>query len=61
MPKYIEQPRYSCALGAMQSVVAIKRGVPILHSGPGCGNKIGKLLAQGEGYAGGSTDRKSVV
>ena len=39
----------------MQSVVAIKRGVPILHSGPGCGNKIGKLLAQGEGYAGGST------
>ena len=55
MPKYIEQPRYSCALGAMQSVVAIKRGVPILHSGPGCGNKIGKLLAQGEGYAGGST------
>lgn len=55
MPKYIEQPRYSCALGAMQSVVAIKKGVPILHSGPGCGNKIGKLLAQGEGYAGGST------
>lgn len=55
MPKYIEQPRYSCALGAMQSVVSIKRGVPILHSGPGCGNKIGKLLAQGEGYAGGST------
>lgn len=55
MPKYIEQPRYSCALGAMQSVVAIKRGVPILHSGPGCGNKISKLIGQGEGYAGGST------
>lgn len=55
MPKLIEQPRYSCALGAMQSVVAIKRGVPILHSGPGCGNKISKLIGQGEGYAGGST------
>lgn len=55
MPKFIEQPRFSCALGAMQSVVAIKRGVPILHSGPGCGNKITKLIGQGEGYAGGST------
>lgn len=55
MPKYIEQPRYSCALGAIQSVVAIKKGVPILHSGPGCANKITKLIGQGEGYAGGST------
>lgn len=55
MPEIIEQPRYSCALGAMQSVVAIKKGVPILHSGPGCGNKISSLLGQGEGYAGGST------
>lgn len=55
MPRLIEQPRYSCALGAMQSVVAIKKGVPILHSGPGCGNKINSLIGQGEGYAGGST------
>ncbi|MFV0528231.1 MAG: nitrogenase component 1 [Lachnospiraceae bacterium] len=55
MPKYIEQPRYSCAVGAMQSVVAIRRGVPILHSGPGCANKITSLIGQGEGYAGGST------
>lgn len=67
MPKFIEQPRYSCALGAMQSVVAIKRGVPILHSGPGCGTKITKLIGQGEGYAGGSsipcsnTEEKDVV
>ena len=55
MQKLIEQPRYSCAIGAMQSVVAIKRGVPILHSGPGCANKVSKLIGQGEGYAGGST------
>lgn len=67
MPKFIEQPRYSCALGAMQSVVAIKRSVPILHSGPGCGTKITKLIGQGEGYAGGSsipcsnTEEKDVV
>ncbi|MCE5284412.1 MAG: hydrogenase [Pelosinus sp.] len=55
MSKFIEQPRYSCALGAQQSIVAIKRAVPILHSGPGCGTKINRLLGQGEGYAGGST------
>lgn len=55
MADYIEQPRYSCAVGAMQSVVAIKKGVPILHSGPGCGNKIHLMLGQGEGYAGGNT------
>lgn len=55
MLKYIEQPRYSCALGAQQSIVAIKRAVPILHSGPGCSSKISGLLGQGEGYAGGST------
>ena len=55
MPESVEQPRYTCALGACQSVVAIKRGVPILHSGPGCGRKVGALIGQGEGYAGGST------
>jgi len=55
MSKYIEQPRYSCALGAQQSVVAIKRAVPILHAGPGCSGKISSLIGQGEGYAGGNT------
>ncbi|MBP3296925.1 MAG: hydrogenase, partial [Lachnospiraceae bacterium] len=55
MSSTIEQPRFTCALGSCQSVVAIKRGVPILHSGPGCGGKIGELIGQGEGYAGGST------
>ena len=55
MSNFIEQPRYSCALGAQQSIVAIKRAVPILHAGPGCSNKINCLIGQGEGYAGGST------
>ncbi len=55
MSKVIEQPRYSCALGAQQTVVAIKRAVPVLHAGPGCCNKITSLIGQGEGYAGGST------
>ena len=55
MSKVIEQPRYSCALGAQQTVVAIPRAVPVLHSGPGCCNKITGLIGQGEAYAGGST------
>jgi len=55
MSRFIEQPRYSCALGAQQSVVAIKRAVPIVHAGPGCSEKISALIGQGEGYAGGNT------
>ncbi len=55
MLKFIEQPRYSCAIGAQQTVVAIKRGVPVLHAGPGCSSKVSGLIGQGEGYAGGNT------
>lgn len=55
MSKIIEQARYSCALGAQQTVVAIKRAVPVLHAGPGCSGKISALIGQGEGYAGGNT------
>ena len=55
MPEYIEQPRYSCALAAFQSVTAIRHGVPILHSGPGCGGKVCGFMGPGEGYAGGNT------
>jgi len=51
----IEYPRYACALGALQSVVAIPKAAPILHAGPGCVSKISCILGQGEGYAGGSS------
>lgn len=59
MSTVIEQPRYSCALGAQQTVLAIPRAVPIIHAGPGCSSKLNMFLAnssgfQGEGYAGGS-------
>lgn len=59
MDRIIEQPRYSCALGAQQTVLAIPGAIPILHSGPGCSSKIHFAVAisagnQGEGYAGGS-------
>ena len=51
----IEQERYTCAIGALQSVVAIPRAVPILHSGPGCGTMIQGFFERSTGYAGGST------
>ena len=55
MSDFISYPKFSCALGAQQTVVAIPKSVPILHSGPGCSGKISQLLGQGQGYAGGNT------
>ncbi|MDR2601914.1 MAG: hydrogenase [Spirochaetaceae bacterium] len=40
MSKLLYQPRYKCALAAMQTVHAIPRAIPILHAGPGCGAKL---------------------
>ncbi|MDR3052436.1 MAG: hypothetical protein LBU48_01055 [Coriobacteriales bacterium] len=55
MSGLIEQERYTCAIGALQSVVAIPRATPILHSGPGCGSMIAGFYERSTGYAGGST------
>lgn len=56
----VEQPRHYCALGAQQTVVAINKAIPIIHSGPGCGYKLFRGLStesgyQGVGYTGGSS------
>ena len=40
MAKILDQPRYKCALAAMQTVQSITRALPILHSGPGCAEKL---------------------
>jgi nitrogenase molybdenum-iron protein beta chain len=40
MSKLLFQPRYKCALAAMQTVHAIPRAIPVLHSGPGCAAKL---------------------
>ena len=40
MAKLLEKQRYKCALAAMLSVQAIDNAIPILHAGPGCGNKL---------------------
>ena len=48
--QYLEAPRYSCSLaGAYGTTLGINGGVPILHSGAGCG--VGQLF--GTLYAGG--------
>ena len=58
MSEYISQHRHSCALGGLQSVTAIDRAIPILHSGPGCAQRLFGAIAlnngsQGSGYSGG--------
>lgn len=58
MNQIIEQPRFSCALAAQQTVHAIPRALPIAHAGPGCISKTFAYLGeeagnQGEGYGGG--------
>ena len=40
MAKILDKQRYKCALSAMQTVQAITRAIPILHSGPGCAQKL---------------------
>ncbi|WP_010256265.1 nitrogenase component 1 [Treponema primitia] len=52
----IEQPRFTCALAAQQTVLAIPRALPIIHAGPGCAAKVSQFASagqQGEGYGGG--------
>ena len=58
MSSIIEQPRYSCALSAQQTVLAIPKAHPIIHAGPGCSERAHLYSAvnggyQGEGYTGG--------
>jgi nitrogenase molybdenum-iron protein beta chain len=57
MSSVIEQVRYTCALGAQQTVLSIPGVLPIVHAGPGCSSKITKFAElagrQGCGYAGG--------
>ena len=52
MPRIIDQPRYVCALGAMQSVQGIYRAIPVLHAGPGCAAKLAGGIAGSNGDSG---------
>ena len=40
MAKILDKQRYTCALGAINTIHAIDRVIPVLHSGPGCAGKL---------------------
>jgi nitrogenase molybdenum-iron protein beta chain len=59
MSGIIEQQRFTCALAAQQTVLAIPRGIPVIHAGGGCAQKAFGFVSygagkQGGGYAGSS-------
>jgi nitrogenase molybdenum-iron protein beta chain len=49
MAKILDKQRYKCALSAMLTVQAIERAIPVLHSGPGCAQKL-QNNSGGSGY-----------
>lgn len=53
MSKFIDRPRYLCALGgALATLRAIPRVVPILHASAGCGGNLAIALNGGSGLGG---------
>ena len=53
----ISQPRFTCALGAQNTVLAIPHAIPVVHAGPGCAATVNTFTQagyQGECYAGGN-------
>ncbi len=49
MAKILDKQRYKCAMAAIQTVQAIERAIPVLHSGPGCAHKLSNLIGN-SGY-----------
>ncbi|KNF08643.1 oxidoreductase/nitrogenase component 1 [Gottschalkia purinilytica] len=53
MSKFIDRPRYVCALGgALATIRALPRVVPILHAAAGCGGNLTAAINGGAGYVG---------
>ncbi len=54
MSKFIDRPRYACALGgALATLRAIPRAIPIIHASAGCGHNLQNAINPGAGYLGG--------
>jgi nitrogenase molybdenum-iron protein beta chain len=54
MSKFVDRPRYTCALGgALATLRAIPRAIPIIHASAGCGHNLQNALNPGGGYLGG--------
>ncbi|HOQ37908.1 MAG TPA: nitrogenase component 1 [Acetivibrio sp.] len=53
MSKFIDRPRYVCALGgAIGTLKNLHRTIPILHAAAGCGGNISNALNYASGYLG---------
>lgn len=53
MSKFIDRPRYLCALGgAIGTLKNLPRTIPILHAAAGCGSNISTALNYASGYMG---------
>jgi nitrogenase molybdenum-iron protein beta chain len=51
---FIDRPRHTCALGgALFTLRAIPRAIPIIHASPGCGYNVYTAMNAGAGYLGG--------
>lgn len=54
MSKFVDRPRYSCALGgALSTLRAISRAIPIIHAASGCGYNLHNATNAGSAYLGG--------
>lgn len=54
MSKFVDRPRYSCALGgALSTLRAISRAIPIIHASSGCGHNLYNATNSGSAYLGG--------
>ncbi|GHU23025.1 oxidoreductase nitrogenase component 1 [Spirochaetia bacterium] len=54
MSKFVDRPRYSCALGgAVGMLRAMPRTIAIVHGSAGCGGNINAAINAGAGYLGG--------
>ena len=54
MSNFIERPRYTCALGgALSTLRAIPRAIPIVHAASGCGYNLFNATNSGSAYLGG--------
>ncbi|MDR2459252.1 MAG: hypothetical protein LBE38_00510 [Deltaproteobacteria bacterium] len=51
---FIDRPRHTCALGgALFTLRALSRVIPIIHASPGCGYNVYTAFNAGAGYLGG--------
>ncbi len=52
MGRIVQEAKYTCALGAQQTVLGIERAVPVIHAGPGCSSRQFAYMGPGSGYQG---------